>query len=138
MNEKLCKFYLARHDETAPSLTGQHTGRADLALTKRDECNARNLRQRLSGLTFAKVFTSPRFAACGRVSWPASELDVLFFSSRHFLRFLAVRWIGELVAIGRYFPLNTATLSALSYAHNPSQLMIQSWNDDHHHCLPMR
>jgi broad specificity phosphatase PhoE len=52
-------IYLARHGETAWSLTGQHTGRTDLPLTESGERNARRLRDRLSGLTFAKVFTSP-------------------------------------------------------------------------------
>ena len=51
--------YLARHGETAWSLTGQHTGLTDLPLTARGESNARRLGQRLAGLAFAKVFTSP-------------------------------------------------------------------------------
>jgi broad specificity phosphatase PhoE len=51
--------YLARHGETAWSLTGQHTGLTDLPLTDRGEQNARRLGERLRGLTFAKVFTSP-------------------------------------------------------------------------------
>jgi probable phosphoglycerate mutase len=50
---------LARHGETAWSLTGQHTGLTDLPLTARGESNARRLGQRLAGLAFAKVFTSP-------------------------------------------------------------------------------
>src|ERR1700747_1281112 len=50
---------LARHGETAWSLSGQHTGRTDLPLTESGERNARRLRERLKGLTFAKVFTSP-------------------------------------------------------------------------------
>ena len=59
MSKELRVIYLARHGETAWSLTGQHTGRTDLPLTGRGECNARKLRERLSGLTFAKVFSSP-------------------------------------------------------------------------------
>jgi broad specificity phosphatase PhoE len=51
--------YLARHGETAWSLTGQHTGLTDLPLTPRGEQNARRLGERLRGLKFAKVFTSP-------------------------------------------------------------------------------
>ena len=58
MNDKLPTIYLARHAETAWSLTGQHTGPTDLPLTERSECNARALGQRLSGLTLAKVFTT--------------------------------------------------------------------------------
>src|SRR5206468_1076848 len=51
--------YLARHGETAWTVTGQHTGLTDLPLTDRGERNARRLGERLSGLKFAKVFTSP-------------------------------------------------------------------------------
>ena len=50
---------LARHGETAWSLSGQHTGRTDLALTARGELNAKRLAERLAGATFAKVWTSP-------------------------------------------------------------------------------
>src|SRR3954469_570920 len=51
--------YLARHGETEWSLAGKHTGRTDLPLTERGERNARQLGERLRGLTFAKVYTSP-------------------------------------------------------------------------------
>src|SRR5438445_5370907 len=51
--------YLARHGETAWTVTGQHTGLTDLPLTDRGERNARRLGERLNGLTFAGVFTSP-------------------------------------------------------------------------------
>ena len=51
--------YLARHGETAWSLSGQHTGLTDLPLTEVGEGNARRLRDALTGLTFAKVFSSP-------------------------------------------------------------------------------
>src|SRR5215475_2174166 len=59
MSAKLPVTYLARHGETAWSLTGQHTGLTDLPLTERGERNARALGERLKGLTFVKVFTSP-------------------------------------------------------------------------------
>ena len=52
-------IYLARHGETGWSLSGQHTGLTDLPLTQRGECNARRLGERLKGLEFAGVFTSP-------------------------------------------------------------------------------
>ena len=51
--------YVARHGETAWSLTGQHTGLTDLPLTERGEQIAGRLGNRLSELTFARVFTSP-------------------------------------------------------------------------------
>jgi len=52
-------IHLARHGETAWSLTGQHTGCTDLPLTERGERNARSLGERLTGLVFSKVLTSP-------------------------------------------------------------------------------
>ena len=59
MNDILPAIYLARHGETAWSLTGQHTGLSDLPLTERGERNARRLGERLAGLPFTQVFTSP-------------------------------------------------------------------------------
>ena len=59
MSESLPVAYLARHGETAWSLSGQHTGLTDLPLTGRGERNARRLAVRLQGLSFKKVFTSP-------------------------------------------------------------------------------
>ena len=41
------------------SISGQHTGFTDLPLTDRGERNARRLADRLKGLSFRKVFTSP-------------------------------------------------------------------------------
>jgi len=52
-------IYLARHGETAWSLSGQHTGLTDLPLTKDGEDAARRLGERLKGLSVTKVFTSP-------------------------------------------------------------------------------
>src|ERR1700746_4182566 len=59
MSPPLPMVYLARHGETAWTVSGQHTGVTDLPLTERGERNARRLGERLKGLTFAKVFTSP-------------------------------------------------------------------------------
>lgn len=59
MSKELPIIYLARHGETAWSLTGQHTGLTDLPLTERGERVALWLAERLKGLSFAKVFTSP-------------------------------------------------------------------------------
>jgi probable phosphoglycerate mutase len=51
--------YLARHGETAWSLSGQHTGLTDLPLTERGESNARKLGERLRPVRFELVWTSP-------------------------------------------------------------------------------
>jgi len=65
MNETLPVVYLARHGETAWSLSGQHTGLTDLPLTDRGERNAQKLGEQLRGRCFSRVFTSPlRRAAC--------------------------------------------------------------------------
>jgi len=59
VSEPLPVVYLARHGETAWSLSGQHTGRTDLPLTERGERQARSLAERLRGANFAKVLASP-------------------------------------------------------------------------------
>src|SRR3954452_41751 len=59
MNQVLQIVYLARHGETAWTISGQHTGLTDLPLTERGERNAVRLGERLRGLSFARVFTSP-------------------------------------------------------------------------------
>lgn len=196
MSESLPAIYVARHGETSWSLSGQHTGTTDLPLTDRGERNARRLGERLKGLTFAKVFTSPlqraartceltgfgavaeidrdllewnygeyegrRTAeilaerpdwqlfrdgcpggespeqAAGRADRVVSRLraiggDVLLFSSGHFLRMLAARWLGLEPAAGRYFLLSTASLGTLAYEHNNlSEPVIRLWNDTRH------
>ena len=194
-------IYLARHGETAWSLSGQHSGLTDLPLTARGERNASRLRQRLAGLTFAKVFTSPLQRArrtcelsgfgpvaeidndllewnygeyegrrtseirAERPNWQlfrdgcpggespqqvaaradravcrlrAVQADVLLFSSGHFLRVLAVRWIGlELTANARLFMLSTASLSALGYEDSLERPVIRLWNDTNHVLQPV-
>jgi broad specificity phosphatase PhoE len=57
--QELPEVYLARHGETEWSISGQHTGDTDIPLTGRGERNARRLGERLEGLTFARVLTSP-------------------------------------------------------------------------------
>jgi len=59
MGEMLPTLYIARHGETAWSLSGQHTGLTDLPLTERGQSNARRLGNQLRGRSFAHVFTSP-------------------------------------------------------------------------------
>ncbi len=197
MTKILPVLYLARHGETAWSLSGQHTGLTELPLTERGERNARNLGPRLAGLTFAKVFTSPLqratrtcelagFAAAAEVDrdlvewdygdyeglrtaeihekrpeWqlfrngcPGGESpdqigaradrvvsrvravkgDVLIFSSGHFLRVLAARWLALEPVNGSLFMLKTASLSALGYENELSQPVISLWDDTSHLC----
>jgi probable phosphoglycerate mutase len=195
MTQPLPSVYLARHGETAWSLSGQHTGLTDIPLTERGERNARRLGERLRGLTFARVFSSPLqrarrtcelagFAAHAEVDpqmvewnygkyegrttadvhrerpgWQlfrdgcpggetvpeigaradavlsrlrALEGDVLVFSSGHFLRVLASRWLGLEASAGRLFLLSTATLSILSYEHSKDNPVLRLWNDGRH------
>jgi probable phosphoglycerate mutase len=59
--------------------------------------------------------------------------DVLLFSSGHFIRVLASRWIGlEPTITARSFMLSTASLSALGYEQDLSRPVIRLWNDAHH------
>src|SRR5580765_6515985 len=192
---KLPIIYLARHGETAWSVTRQHTGRTDLPLTERGENNARKLGERLRGMTFAKVWTSPLQRArrtCELAGYPSiaeidSDLtewnygeyeglrtieirakrpdwqlfrdgcpggespgdvaaradrvvnrmrtiagDVLLFSSAHFLRMLAVRWIGVEPSIATALLLSTASLSALGYDNSEDEPIIYLWNETSH------
>ncbi|MEO0965246.1 MAG: histidine phosphatase family protein [Planctomycetota bacterium] len=55
----LPQLYLARHGETAWTVTGQHTGMTDLPLTEPGKANARKLGGRLQGRGFRQVLTSP-------------------------------------------------------------------------------
>jgi probable phosphoglycerate mutase len=195
MSEALPMVYLARHGDTAWTHSGQHTGRTDLPLTEDGERNARRLGERLKGMMFAKVLTSPlqraartcELAGFGAVAevvpdlmeWDYGQFEglrsaeilrdrpdwqlfrdgcpggesptqvgeradrviksvraiagtVLLFSSGHFLRVLAARWLALEPAGGRYFVLSTASLSALGYEHDLSQPVIRLWDDNHH------
>jgi probable phosphoglycerate mutase len=59
--------------------------------------------------------------------------NVLLFSSGHFIRVLATRWIGlEVTANARLFLLSTASLSAVGYDKELSRPVIRLWNDTHH------
>ena len=68
-HKELPVVYLARHGETAWSITGQHTGLTDLPLTIAGENNARKLRGALGSLIFARIFSSPL-----RRAWRTCEL----------------------------------------------------------------
>jgi broad specificity phosphatase PhoE len=59
--------------------------------------------------------------------------DILLFSSGHFIRILASRWIGvEPTVNARSFMLSTASLSALGYEHDLSRPVIRLWNETRH------
>jgi broad specificity phosphatase PhoE len=187
--------YLARHGQTAWSVTGQHTGLTDLPLTERGERNALRLRERLAGLVFARVFTSPLqravrtcelagFRAAAEVNpdlveWNYGDYEglrtaeihavrpdwqlfrdgcpngespeqigaradrvvsrvralkgnALIFSSGHFLRVFAARWVGLEPLAGKFFMLDTASLSGLSYENDLSCAAMRFWNDTWH------
>jgi broad specificity phosphatase PhoE len=71
--------YLIRHGETEWTLSGRHTGRTDVPLTKHGEEDAVRLRERLRREHFVKVFSSPRQRArvtCELAGFgPMMELD---------------------------------------------------------------
>ena len=196
MSGHLPIVYLARHGETAWTISRQHTGPTDLPLTERGERTARRLGERLKGLTFANVLTSPlqraartcelagfkavaeiekdlvewdygqyegRRTAEIRVERPDWELfrdgcpggespqqvsvradrvvkrlrevsgNVLIFTSGHFMRVLATRWLGLEPSVNcRFFMLSTASLSALGYEHDVARPVIRLWNETRH------
>ena len=102
MNEVLPVIFLARHGETAWSLSGQHTGLTDLPLTERGERTARRLGERLKELALAKVFTSPLqrarrtcelagFGAVAKVDRDLVEWDYGQYEGRRTVEILAER-----------------------------------------------
>lgn len=55
--------------------------------------------------------------------------DALLFSSGHFLRVLAARWLNLPPSCGRHFALDPLSLSVLSYEHNLSSPVLKLWNE---------
>jgi len=196
MGENFPIVYLARHGETSWTISRQHTGLTDLPLTERGERTARRLAERLKGLMFAKVWTSPlqraartcelagfkslaeidkdlvewdygdyegRRTAEIRAERPGWELfrdgcpggespqqvsaradrvvkrvrdvsaNVLIFTSGHFMRVLATRWLGLEPSVNcKFFMLSTASLSAVGYEHDVTRPVIRLWNETRH------
>lgn len=52
----------------------------------------------------------------------------LIFSSSHFLRVLAARWLGLPPEGGAYFSLDTTSISVLGYEHDLTEPVIRRWN----------
>ncbi|ESY19128.1 histidine phosphatase family protein [Mesorhizobium sp. LNJC394B00] len=191
MSNPYPEIYLVRHGETEWSASGKHTGRTDIPLTPKGEAAARSVADRLKGLSFKAVWSSPSqraFSTCTlagfgatavkkpdlqewdygayegvktkeilvqRPGWQlfrdgcpdgesvadvgaradriiaglqAIEGNVLVFSSSHFLRVLAARWLGLPPEGGAHFVLDTASLSILGYEHDLSEPVIRTWN----------
>ncbi|TGQ85703.1 histidine phosphatase family protein [Mesorhizobium sp. M8A.F.Ca.ET.208.01.1.1] len=191
MSSAYPQIHLVRHGETAWSLSGQHTGRTDMPLTPAGEAAARRVADRLKGLSFSQVWTSPSQRAYNtsvlagfgarsvkmddlqewdygayegrttkeilteRPGWnvfrdgcPQGETaadvgaradriidrlrkanaDILIFSSAHFLRVLAARWLGLPPEGGALFVLDTASISVLGYEHDPTEPVVRKWN----------
>jgi broad specificity phosphatase PhoE len=59
--------------------------------------------------------------------------DAIVFSSSHFLRVFAARWIGLPPTGGSHFVLSTAAVNMFGYEHNKlTEPVIQLWNDAKH------
>ena len=191
MSSAYPQIHLVRHGETAWSLSGQHTGRTDMPLTPAGEAAARGVAERLKGLSFSAVWSSPSQRAYNtsvlagfgaqsvrnddlqewdygayegrttkeilaeRPGWnvfrdgcPQGEMaadvgaradriikqlreaggSILIFSSAHFLRVLAARWLGLPPGGGALFVLDTASISVLGYEHDLSEPVVRKWN----------
>jgi probable phosphoglycerate mutase len=59
----------------------------------------------------------------------AASGNVLLFSSGHFLRVVAARWLNFEASSGGHLLLNTASLSVLGYEHDLLHPVIRLWND---------
>ena len=182
------EVWLVRHGETAWSRDHRHTSTTDLPLTEVGVQVAQRLAERLAGVGFDLVLTSPRqrarrtaelagFAAAevdddlvewdygdyegittaeiretvpGWTVWthpsPGGEtaaqvtgrLDrvvarvrrvegrTLLFGHGHALRAFTARWLDQPVDEGRFFVLDTATVSVLGYERDTPALL--RWN----------
>jgi len=58
--------------------------------------------------------------------------DAIVFSSGHFLRVLAARWLGLGAESGRLFLLGTAAVCELGYDHDLTEPCVRLWNDTGH------
>ena len=59
--------------------------------------------------------------------------NVLIFTSGHFMRVLATRWLGLEPSVNcKFFMLSTASLSAVGYEHDVSRPVIRLWNETRH------
>ena len=54
--------------------------------------------------------------------------SILVFSSAHFLRVLAARWLGLPPEGGAHFVLDTASVSVLGYEHDLTEPVVRRWN----------
>ncbi len=72
-------IYLVRHGETAWSLSGQHTGLADIPLTLAGEQAASALKAPMSGISVAAVWSSPseRARRTGELAGFAERIEVV-------------------------------------------------------------
>ncbi|TGV12548.1 histidine phosphatase family protein [Mesorhizobium sp. M8A.F.Ca.ET.173.01.1.1] len=57
-----------------------------------------------------------------------ANADILIFSSAHFLRVLAARWLGLAPESGALFVLDTASISVLGYEHDLTEPVVRKWN----------
>lgn len=57
-----------------------------------------------------------------------ANTPILIFSSSHFLRVLAARWIGLPAQDGSRFILDTTSISILGYEHDLTEPVIRRWN----------
>jgi probable phosphoglycerate mutase len=192
MSAALPVVCLARHGETAWTVSRRHTGLSDLPLTPNGELEAIRLGKLLVGRRFAAVFTSPlqramrtcelagygahaaidpdliewdygsyegrttRSIRAERPDWelfrdgcPNGESapdvgaradrvirrtravggNVLLFSSGHFLRVFAARWLGLAPGAGKHFVLGTGSFGEMGYEHDRTEPVVRVWHE---------
>lgn len=54
------RIFLCRHGQTEWSISGQHTGSTDIPLTEQGKKEAASLKQKLEGIPFEAIYSSPR------------------------------------------------------------------------------
>ena len=69
MKRLLPHIFLMRHGETEWSVSGHHTGRADVPLTENGELESRRLGEQVRGISFRHVLVSPLQRAKRTCQW---------------------------------------------------------------------
>lgn len=133
INRNRHEIWLFRHGQTAWNVSGQHTNGTTanmkgfvprIFLEKRPGWTIWN-----DGVPGGEAVEQVGDRARKVVALTkAVDGDVAVFSHSHLLRILAACWLGLPPDAGRYFDLNTASVSVLGYSGDAP--VIRRWNQD--------